>query len=571
MVNRVKDFLESNGLLVEETGANYLITKHPICTDFVLICGYISDSLPRELPSFYLCDRSSFGLLAHVGWPNDKDQGLVCSGADDVLSVNYHVPEKAYYEALTWTLNEVILPVLSDEKRNQNECLLEFAGHWNWAVKKEEKEKLLVVATPISFVEDLYIRTPIAKGPGLDALTIAHTHDFDRLSERYCLRIHSDSSSRRNQGKGCILTIRKLVVPPMPQQSIVEWWQDFLRQLDIKPRKQLREFARHRKSKQCWIVVQSEFQKQVIWFALKGVSHQKKYLPLSNDYIDGWDLSARNVDPHTKGNLLPRAGAASDLQDKRVTIVGCGSVGSLIAEQIASSGVGDVRLIDFEDFESNNLYRHTLDMSALGKLKAAALAANLAESYPFSKFSFNKARISDLSDDEVTTSDVIIVSIGNPTEERFFNEQLVNDDITVPVVYCWLEAYGVGGHAVFASADHRTGCLACNYYDSAEGPTLHSVMNFMCPNQPVTKDVGGCGSLFLPYSQLDASQTAILASRLALRFLNNKLQESVRVSWRGPSQDADSAGLELTHRYNRLLDPLKDQQYKQKGCPVCGK
>jgi len=568
MIDSIIQHLKSMGIDVVSSSDEFITTKHKISGRCIKVCGYLNSGFPHALPIFFLCERAGYGLLAHVGWPGEKDQGLICRGADDTLSLNYHCPEKLYYESLVKSLKP-LEPVLADEGLNVKECLQEFVGHWGWAVAGKKEDRLLVVATPHTLVEDLTIRTPISGGKGLSARTVAITEDFQGLHERYCVRSSAHSANRRKRGKGCLIDLPSVIPPPGPGLQISTWWIDMLGALSQAETRALKEFARHRDSKECWIVARTVIEEQPAWFAIKGVSVAKRNFPLSTNYLEGWKLSAQYVDVHSKDSLLPRGGASGNLQGKTVTLVGCGSVGSIIAEQMASSGIGSLKLVDYDTFESGNLYRHTLDMTSYGRLKADALAAKLRFNYPYTKFAAVKSDLATLPDTCIRESDLFIIAIGNPTHELRFNERLVSEGIKIPAVYCWVEAYGVGGHAVFTSEDHSSGCLACNYYDPASGPTLHSTMNFLYPNQSVTKDLGSCGSLFLPYSQLDASQTATIAGRMALRYLVGDLNRSTRSSWRGNSKDAISMSLKLNHRYHRLKRPMEDQSYKQENCPVC--
>jgi hypothetical protein len=63
--------------------------------------------------------------------------------------------------------------------------------------------------------------------------------------------------------------------------------------------------------------------------------------------------------------------------EKRVGIVGCGSLGSKVAASLARSGVRDFVLVDDDVFKPGNLVRHDLDAGSLGAHKADALAARL--------------------------------------------------------------------------------------------------------------------------------------------------------------------------------------------------
>ena len=64
---------------------------------------------------------------------------------------------------------------------------------------------------------------------------------------------------------------------------------------------------------------------------------------------------------------------SSIMRDKEVIILGCGSVGSLVALQLAKSGVGNFLLVDNDIVEYHNLCRHQCGISDVGRYKTDAL------------------------------------------------------------------------------------------------------------------------------------------------------------------------------------------------------
>ena len=64
---------------------------------------------------------------------------------------------------------------------------------------------------------------------------------------------------------------------------------------------------------------------------------------------------------------------------ERIHIVGCGSVGSTVAENLARSGVINMTLWDFDTVEPKNLANQMFRAADVGKLKVDALTAMLTE------------------------------------------------------------------------------------------------------------------------------------------------------------------------------------------------
>jgi molybdopterin/thiamine biosynthesis adenylyltransferase len=71
------------------------------------------------------------------------------------------------------------------------------------------------------------------------------------------------------------------------------------------------------------------------------------------------------------------------LRQKRVLVVGCGGLGGHIIDQLARIGVGFLRVVDGDVFESSNLNRQLLsDVPRLGISKAKAAADHVVRVNP---------------------------------------------------------------------------------------------------------------------------------------------------------------------------------------------
>lgn len=66
------------------------------------------------------------------------------------------------------------------------------------------------------------------------------------------------------------------------------------------------------------------------------------------------------------------------LNEKKVAMIGCGSLGSKVAAMLARSGVGNFLLVDDDVFLPGNVVRHELDWREMGFHKADALARRIA-------------------------------------------------------------------------------------------------------------------------------------------------------------------------------------------------
>ena len=91
-----------------------------------------------------------------------------------------------------------------------------------------------------------------------------------------------------------------------------------------------------------------------------------------------WE-STENADD---SELTSRGSLSPNWREARVLVIGCGALGSAVAELLARGGVRDLILCDPDNFESGNLVRHTLTCDNLGENKAEALATRLNSASP---------------------------------------------------------------------------------------------------------------------------------------------------------------------------------------------
>ncbi len=75
-------------------------------------------------------------------------------------------------------------------------------------------------------------------------------------------------------------------------------------------------------------------------------------------------------------------GVGEQLSGKLVSIVGCGSFGSALADMLVRAGLGKIILIDPELLSIENIGRHVLTSRDVGRAKVDALAERLREINP---------------------------------------------------------------------------------------------------------------------------------------------------------------------------------------------
>ncbi len=252
------------------------------------------------------------------------------------------------------------------------------------------------------------------------------------------------------------------------------------------------------------------------------------------------------VHRHTVSYMRERGGASLDLMGKHVAVLGCGAVGSVVADNLAAAGVGTLTLVDHDDFSEDNVFRHVLEPMYIGVPKPIGLQFQFERKYPGIQVTpVDTTAQAWLKTADLTKLDGIVLAFGTPSVERSFSRALKDKKHQFPVVFTWLEALDLGGHSVlmWTSGD---GCLDCIYRDEEGMPALHPRTSFLEPNQHVTRNLTGCGSTFVPYGSLQSRRTGLMAAEHLLSSLGKEPKPSYRY-WVGEGSVAAGAGLKTTH------------------------
>jgi molybdopterin/thiamine biosynthesis adenylyltransferase len=168
-----------------------------------------------------------------------------------------------------------------------------------------------------------------------------------------------------------------------------------------------------------------------------------------------------SVPPEQFARIAGRVNLAL-LDVQLVVIVGIGTVGSQIAEELANSGVGRLRLIDGDDLETTNLVRHVLSQRYVGMNKATALRVHLSEEVSTLRPEALPRYVDgSLSDDEldglVKDADLIVAATDDRDTQRRLGRRALALDI--PAVFPAL--YGDDGGEVVVQRSPRLPCFMC--------------------------------------------------------------------------------------------------------------
>jgi molybdopterin/thiamine biosynthesis adenylyltransferase len=119
----------------------------------------------------------------------------------------------------------------------------------------------------------------------------------------------------------------------------------------------------------------------------------------------------------------------------RVAIIGCGGLGGFIVDELARLGVGEITVVDPDQFEESNLNRQVLaSFSTLGKSKVEAAARRVREVNPAVQVNPIKGRFSAANGAEILHGANVVVDALDNIPVRLELAQTCGE-LSIPLVH----------------------------------------------------------------------------------------------------------------------------------------
>jgi hypothetical protein len=246
----------------------------------------------------------------------------------------------------------------------------------------------------------------------------------------------------------------------------------------------------------------------------------------------------------------------NSLAEKRILLIGCGTVGGFLAQQLGQSGAGAaggrLTLADNDTLNGANLGRHLLGAPYLDRNKAEACADFLKEQLPHLDIAtIPRSILANL--DALARYDLVIDATGDESLSIAINELAVSKRPNFPpVLFTWLEGNGAAAVA-FMTDDAGLACLKCLKADLAGTPRFRMLK---ADTEIKTGRNLACGDAhFIPFPVSRAAAGASLACDVAL-------------DWANGGKDYKWRSITLDHR---RANQIKDRNPKRvAACPACG-
>lgn len=243
----------------------------------------------------------------------------------------------------------------------------------------------------------------------------------------------------------------------------------------------------------------------------------------------------------------------ADLKSKQIKLVGCGAIGSYIAQALvrlgAGAGDGCLTLIDPDTLGPENLGRHVLGYPALFQPKANALRDELLRQFPMAKIEAFTTDVRDVK--ALLNAHLVIDATGEEAVSEMLNARRLERASTTPVLHVWILGNGEAVQTLWTQ-ERKTGCYRCLRKLDSDGRREE---RYPVLTQAPTRRQLGCRA-FTPY----AVSAPMHAASLAIEVIVDWLQRGDPKP-RFRTRAADNADVRKT----------KDQDPTPlAGCPACG-
>ena len=198
-------------------------------------------------------------------------------------------------------------------------------------------------------------------------------------------------------------------------------------------------------------------------------------------------------------HLCRQIGNETMLLNKKVLLIGAGSLGSYVLKELVKTGVKEVTIYDKESLVDENLLRHTVSDLWVNYPKVDGLKYELEQMHPEIHITTVRKNIDrDSLVEEMEKVDLILFTVGSSAVQWELNKILKDEKCKAKVVYAWLEAGGENSHILAINYSNQ-GCFACLYIDEDGNLINNKANNISEVDVDTYKIRNGCGGTRVAY------------------------------------------------------------------------
>ncbi|MGH8156977.1 MAG: ThiF family adenylyltransferase [Rhodanobacter sp.] len=503
-------------------------------TDYLGLERQLRIAFPRSFP--YLPPEFSAAPSPKLDWPHVMDYGfcLYAGGERPITGSPEEVVDAAIRKV--FSLIRIALPD-ADPVEREKEFAKEIRSYW--LLQQPQAGHRLTLAKIPRGSTPLYV---VSQRSDLQRQNVRYVaaenyEDISLLEQRFGRR----ALSKRNTARpGFFLRLHTTPPPRLPAADLLPWLAPHVDPDD-------------RQAFSDWVVGGAKFASRWLVLALpvegsalytfhlrsKEVVRQRASVygrranRVSSVYAapDRYQAEFTPIDVLDPLVVHQRGGsAAQTLANKRVVLIGAGSLGGEVSVLLARSGVGRLALVDNDLFEDVNIGRHVLGAESLGKRKVEALKHRITRDVPtvtVEAFPQLFQRMGARLEAELASADMVIITTADWGSEDLIWE-MKSKEASWSLVHAWSEPHSLVGHALVAppgASDARRLFEAENF--------RHRLSNW--PNDGI-EALPACGASFIPGGPIGLARIAGMVAQIAVDALLQPPQES---SWHASAGQLD--------------------------------
>lgn len=431
---------------------------------------------------------------------------------------------------------DVIEEIFDDGYKSDLET--EFFAYWHhsWHATKEK----LIALVDIS--ETSLRRKLTCFSSKINKTHFFFTNDEINLIQKW------PSKLRRFQDAFLLITEQKLKAtapwPPLKGYQLIEWF----RQIDQSLKRQFEKMASPKRSDKFKLFVLKSPQ-GFFAFVTYFKPMENKFLNSTERLYDA-DINFMTTSRIDKEYVCMRnIPSIQNLKDKKIALVGCGSIGSFLADMLvklgAGTGTGLITIIDNDKFEAGNIGRHRLGYPSIEKSKAKELRNEILRMMPANVVESMEKNAKGLTIQDLEQFDLIIDATG----EESIGNHLCSVLKEKALLSVWVEGNGVAVRGLL-----RTNVKQACYHCIRQYEMENRLLAVKSGGSLVLK--GSCRSPYVTYPITAAVQAACLGADMVLNWANGKFEPSLRT--RLIDSDSELGSSDCTpdpHHNCRLCNP----------------
>lgn len=246
------------------------------------------------------------------------------------------------------------------------------------------------------------------------------------------------------------------------------------------------------------------------------------------------------------------------LKEKTANIIGCGALGSELADTLGKAGVGTIGLVDFDRMKIENCIRHVLGTESIGLFKIHGLRLHIIGHNPFIDIKIWPRSVTHSQIVEYFIDPGVGIStIANDNTEGFLNEQaLINNK----VMFYGRALRGGKAARIFRVIPGQDACFYCLNLYSDDSDKIYTKIPFDKTLPTITNE---CNNPIRPSSSADLKLISSLLSQIVIDYQQGVDQPDNHWIWstetiNGISEEKIAA---YTLKGSKIL--------KHQKCPYC--